>query len=407
VKGRRPVIIGLVLAACSGRPGPPIGALADLARAAGEGNASLVRQLVARDPGLARASFEGSPSGPVGNAAKGGHAETLRILLEAGADPRERDDRGRTPLHVAETAEIAGLLLDHGVPPDVRSSEGETPLMTRTGTPSVVLRLLKAGAQPNLRDGDGRTALQHATSSVGMEHLESIAALCAYGADPLVRNEKGETAGALAQKSVSDKLGLQEQNAVMADLLAPGGVCVSLAARPATARATADERTALLLEARCRADSDGWACGRLGWVYEHGLGVAIDLPRAATLYEQSCDHGHGWGCYALAYALGHGAGVPQDEARATQLFRRGCDLGYTESCGQLAHQIQRGVGVARDEGAALPLFEKACKAADAWSCWQLGEAYAEGRGAERNPARAAELRRGACAAGEKRACSPP
>jgi TPR repeat protein len=404
VKGEAVLIVGLALTACQVHQGPPTGSLADLLQAADEGNAARVRQIVESDPGLARASFEGAPKGPVRAAARGGHADVVRLLIEAGANPRERDTYGNTPLHEAKSAEVAGLLLDHGVSPDVRSNSGETPLMTRTAAPAVVERLLLAGAHPNLRDEDGQTALEHAVGLVGMDNLASVVALCAYGADPLVRDEKGRTASDQARRSVAEKLGLPDQNAVMADLLAPGGACFALAGQPASARATEDERTAVLLESRCRVTADGWTCGRLGWAYEHALGVIRDLPHAAQLYEKSCERGHAWGCYALAYACGHGIGVPQDEARATQLFRRGCDGGYNDSCGQLARQLQHGLGVARDEAAAVPLFEKACKGGDAWSCWQLGEAYRSGRGVVPDAARAAELRGQACRAGEKRAC---
>lgn len=398
------VAAGLVLSACRGQQGPPTGALADLLNAAGAGNAARVREIVERDPGLARASWEGAPSGPVRAAAKEGHVEVVRLLLDAGADARERDTSGQTPLHAAKTAEVAALLLEHDVSPDVRSSQGETPLMLRTGTPAIVERLLEAGAHPDLRDAEGRTALHHLVGLVGMENLTSVATLCAFGADPDVRNEKRETARELAEKSVAEGLGLREQNAAAAELLAKGGACDGLRARAAVARASPDERNVVVHEARCRA-GDAWACGRVGWALENGEGVAKNPVRAATLYLRSCEGGHAWGCYALAYAYGQGDGVPRDDARAAALFRRGCDGGYTESCGQLARCIQRGRGVPKDEAAAVPLFDKACGAGEAWSCWQLGEAYASGLGVARDATRAAALRSQACRGGEKRACA--
>lgn len=393
----------LVLASCRNRPGPPTGALADLLSAAGAGNAARVREIVETDPGLARASWEGAPSGPVRAAAQAGHVDVVRLLVEAGADPRERDTYGQTPLHAAKSAEVASVLLGHGVPPDVRSSQGETPLMTRTAVPAVVDRLLVAGARTDLRDADGRSALHHAIGLVGMENLESVAALCAFGADPGIRDEKRESARDLAAKSVTEGLGRRDQNAVVAALLAPGGECDALRERPPARRATAEERGALLMDARCRA-ADSWACGRAGWHYEHGEGVAKDLPRAAKLYSQSCDGGHAWGCYALAYAYGQGDGVPRNDARAADLFRRGCEGGQLESCSQLARCLQRGRGVPKDERSAIPLFDKACQAGEAWSCWQLGEAYGSGQGVPRDSVRAAELRAQACRGGEKRAC---
>ncbi|HSD28164.1 MAG TPA: ankyrin repeat domain-containing protein [Vicinamibacteria bacterium] len=404
MRARLLVGLALALAACRRSPGPPTGALADLLAAAGQGNVSRVRQIVEEDPGLARESFEGARSGPVRAAADGGHVEVMRLLLRAGADPRERDIDGRTPLHGAKSVEAAALLLESGVSPDVRSTAGSTPLMTCAAAPSVVERLLEAGARPDLRDSDGRTALHHAIGQVGMENVESILALCAYGAEPGVRDEKGESARDLARRSAAEGLGHREQNAVMAALLAPGGGCDALRERAATRRATGEERSVLLLDARCEG-GDAWACGRAGWKHEHGEGVVEDVPRAAQLYSRSCDGGHAWGCYALGYAYGEGKGVARDDARAAGLFRKGCDGGLMESCGQLARCLERGRGVPKDERAAVPLFDKACQAGEAWSCWQLGEAYASGRGVARDATRAAALRAQACRGGEKRACA--
>jgi hypothetical protein len=399
------LVIGLVLTSCRARQGPPTGALGELLRVAGEGNALRVSQIVQGDPGLAHASWEGAESGPVRAAAQGGHVEVLRILIDAGAEARERDTVGRTPLHAAKNAEVVALLLELGVSPDVRSSAGETPLMTTAGATAAVERLLVAGARPNLRDAEGLTALHRAVNHSGLEPVSSILALCAYGADPGTRDEKGGSAADLAKRFEAEGIGDRSQTTVMADLLAPGGGCDAL--RKRTPRPTEDERTAVLVEARCRVTADAWACGRLGWAYEYAKGVPKDLPRAARLYEQSCNRGHAWGCYALAYAALQGQGIPTDEARAAQLFRRACEAEHNESCGQLARHLQRGIGVARDEAAAVPLLERACKGGDAWSCWQLGEALAAGRGAPRNATRAAELRGQACAAGEKRACGAP
>eukprot|EP00944_MAST-04C_sp_MAST-4C-sp1_P005145 g5145.t1 len=49
-------------------------------------------------------------------AAKGGHAETCRVLLESGATPSKRLELGRilTPIHVATNVAVVHILLDHG-----------------------------------------------------------------------------------------------------------------------------------------------------------------------------------------------------------------------------------------------------------------------------------------------------
>jgi hypothetical protein len=400
--GKVVVVLALVVS-CRARQGPPTEALAELLRAAGDGNTPRVTRIVEGDPGLAQASWDGAESGPVRAAAKGGHLEALRILLDAGANLRERDTGGSTPLHAAKSAEVVALLLERGVSPDVRSRSGETPLMTTAGATAALERLLVAGARPNLRDSDGLTALHRAVNHSGREPLVSIGALCSFGADPGIRDEKGESAADLARRFAAEGIGERSQTTAMADLLAPGAGCDALRRRTG-GRATDDERHAVLHDARCR-HGNAWACGRLGWLYEHGQGVASDLPRSAKLYEQSCEQGHAWGCYALAYSASQGKGLPRDEGLSTQLFRRGCDAGHNESCGQFGRHLQRGIGITRDEAAAVLFFERACKGGEAWSCWQLGEALAAGRGVPRNSARATELRQQACAAGEKRACS--
>ena len=68
-------------------------------------------------------------------AAYHGHAETVRVLAELGADPGRANDRGQTPLAGAvfkKEPEVVRALLDAGADPDA-------------GTPSAV------GHRPDVR----------------------------------------------------------------------------------------------------------------------------------------------------------------------------------------------------------------------------------------------------------------
>jgi Ankyrin repeats (3 copies) len=235
--------------------------LGELLQAAKAGDTARARRLLQAEPGLARASWEGAASGPVRTAAEAGQVEMLRLLLESGADPRERDLSALTPLHQAKTPEIARLLIEHGSPADVRSYNGETPLMTRAEAPELVELLLEAGAHPNLRAADGRTALHHALFNGRRSALRVVALLCAYGADPRIRDEKGESPADLAHGSATEGVGDRVLARALSQFLAPGGGCEALRSRPAgSAPVSKAEREAATRAALCGA-GEASACG--------------------------------------------------------------------------------------------------------------------------------------------------
>jgi uncharacterized protein len=64
---------------------------------------------------------------PVHAASAAHDHETLRLLLEAGADPNQRQRGGFAPLHTAahtDDVEMARLLLDHGADPTLTADDG-------------------------------------------------------------------------------------------------------------------------------------------------------------------------------------------------------------------------------------------------------------------------------------------
>jgi len=97
-------------------------------------------------------------------------AETVRLLLEAGADPNATDPlMGWSPLDRATQyckAEIASLLIKAGADVNYADEKGWTLLMTaaETGCTSVARLLLAAGANPSAAC-DGKTA-----GDIALEH---------------------------------------------------------------------------------------------------------------------------------------------------------------------------------------------------------------------------------------------
>ena len=128
--------------------------------------------------------------------ASSGFASNVLALVEAGADPRSRDQDGRTPLHDAarnnEDPAIVRMLVEAGADPNARDVDGRIPLHDAglNGNPLVAARLVMAGADPNARDEDGRTPLHDA--SLNRNPLIA-AALITSGADPNVRDRNERT----------------------------------------------------------------------------------------------------------------------------------------------------------------------------------------------------------------------
>jgi ankyrin repeat protein len=140
-------------------------------------------------------------------AASQGRADLVKVLLDAGADPRvtsgERYGRlpvllhwaqARPPTGAANGREIVGLLLDHGADVNGGTPWGSTPLMAAVSThdADTVRLMLERGANPNARDSMGRTALRRGFGD-GTMKTASVRALLEHGADVNARDVEGLT----------------------------------------------------------------------------------------------------------------------------------------------------------------------------------------------------------------------
>ncbi len=101
--------------------------------------------------------------------ARRGDLTYLRYLLQKGADPNIRDNKGTTPLMIAAEqgqAEMAAALIDSKANVDLANAAGETPLIRavqRRDLP-MVRQLLAAGADPDISDNlAGLSARDYAT----------------------------------------------------------------------------------------------------------------------------------------------------------------------------------------------------------------------------------------------------
>ena len=124
---------------------------------------------------------------PLADAAVGGHAEVLRLLLDRGADVNARDGEDYTAAGFAVAAgrRVAmELLIARGAGLEAKTRDGLTPLMLAAldGRLGIVRTLLDAGADPNAESRALMFTLTPLSLAVQDGHREVIDALVAAGA---------------------------------------------------------------------------------------------------------------------------------------------------------------------------------------------------------------------------------
>ncbi len=132
---------------------------------------------------------------PLHYAALYGNAESVRILLEHGADPNVRNKSEATPLiYGAYDFDKARLLVEKGADINAHSTSGMTPLLIAVsvhGNTETVRYLLEKGADAKAVDARGSDALEDAAFK---GDAEMIRLLLAKGADPRRADQGGFTA---------------------------------------------------------------------------------------------------------------------------------------------------------------------------------------------------------------------
>ncbi|KAF4962749.1 hypothetical protein FSARC_9197 [Fusarium sarcochroum] len=122
-----------------------------------------------------------------------------QLLLDAGADANAMNLDGETPLHVASSFDTMEALLGK-VDINVKNSSGETILLkTLSEKPALdkVLKLLDLGADTSVIDNKGNSSLHYLAEVGGIGKPDGrrvLERLVQGGADPNLRNAKGETA---------------------------------------------------------------------------------------------------------------------------------------------------------------------------------------------------------------------
>ena len=141
----------------------------DIFEASTVGRADRVRELL--DEGASPATVSQDGFTPLHLAAFFGHPETVRLLLDRGAevDPVSDNDLRVRPLNSAAAGghgKVVALLLEHGAAVDGPEGAGFTPLhvAAENGDVESARLLLAAGANPERHTDDGRSAADMASA---------------------------------------------------------------------------------------------------------------------------------------------------------------------------------------------------------------------------------------------------
>ena len=150
---------------------------------------------------LLDAGASAAEPGTATHAAASGNFEVLRLVREAGADAREWSDEPLRAAASAGNVEAVRWLLSNGAQVDASDSNGRTALSRAVAfnQHETVRALLEAGADPRQRaPGSGWTPLMSAAIA---GDSAMIVLLINAGADPLARDSEGKTAAEVARRA--------------------------------------------------------------------------------------------------------------------------------------------------------------------------------------------------------------
>ncbi len=134
------------------------------------------------------------------------------------------------------------------------------------------------------------------------------------------------------------------------------------------------------------AAGDPVAMNNIGYMYEEGLGVAVDYNRAMQYYTKAVNAGDGAGMASLGRMYEQGHGVAVDYRQARRYYTLAKNAGEPLGATLLGITYQHGLGVPIDYGQAMRLYHEAIVGGgDSTAMNQIGFMLQHGLGVPPNP----------------------
>ena len=219
-EARQKLVVRLVEAGCEVN-GKSAEGVTPLMGAARSGDPVVVQYLL--EKGASAVARATSGAGVLHYAAQAAQAETLMLLLKAGADPN-LSEGGRTPLlnvAASNNSSVAALrlLLDAGAKINARDANNRTALHaiaeSQAASPESVALLLERGADPYAEWNDGEQTITPLMQAIRYHRLPMVKAFLAAGVDARRRNAQGVSALDFARQHLAEARQAQAESPEM------------------------------------------------------------------------------------------------------------------------------------------------------------------------------------------------
>ena len=122
----------------------------------------------------------------------------------------------------------------------------------------------------------------------------------------------------------------------------------------------------------------------LGYAYEWGQGIEMDMQKAIHWYQQAAEQGHAQAQNNLGTMYDHGKGVDDDEERAIYWYQKAAEQGNATAQRNLGIMYSKGTGVKQNDKTAFQWYLKSATQDNPHAQYNVGMSYFYGKGVESN-----------------------